>query len=66
MPKQLLNYSKPTFKKSIKRVFDSENGQNDPLRGPIFDIKFDFRGHVSAFRAENTAKSSSFEAKNND
>ena len=30
-----------------------------------FDLKFDFRGHIWTFRAENTLKSASFKAKNN-
>ena len=47
-----------------QRIFDPEYGQNDPLRGPTFDQNFDFRGHISTFRAENTPESLAFVAKN--
>ena len=33
--------------------------------GQILTQNFDFRGHISTFRAENTAKSGHFKAKNN-
>ena len=33
--------------------------------GQILTQKFDFRGHISTFRAENTAKSGHFKAENN-
>ena len=33
--------------------------------GQILTKNFDFGGHISTFRAENTPKSSSFKAKNN-
>ena len=40
-------------------------GQNDPLRGPNFDLKiFVIRGHISTFWAENTSDSWAFKAKN--
>ena len=42
MPKQLLNISKTTFKKAKNDFFGAQNGQNGPLRGPIFDLKFWF------------------------
>ena len=38
--KQPLNSSKTTFKNPRKRVFHPENCQNDPLRGPNFDLKY--------------------------
>ena len=40
MPKQLRNISKITFKTPKNGLFDPENGQNNLLRGPIFDQKF--------------------------
>ena len=64
MPKQLLNNSRTTLKKSKKRLFCPEIGQNDPLRGPNFDQNFNFRGHISTFRAKNTPKSVAFKASN--
>merc|ERR1711954_222182 len=33
--------------------------------GQILTENFDFRGHISTFRAENTAKSGHFKAENN-
>ena len=40
IPKQLLNNPK-THSKSQKNDFSGpQNGQNDRLRGPIFDLKF--------------------------
>ena len=33
--------------------------------GQILTQNFDFRGHISTFRAENTAKSGHFKAENN-
>ena len=33
--------------------------------GQILTKNFDFRGHISTFRAENTAKSGHFKAENN-
>ena len=33
--------------------------------GQILTQNFDFRGHISTFRAENTAKSRHFKAENN-
>ena len=33
--------------------------------GQILTQKFDFRGHISTFQAENTPKNEAFETKNN-
>ena len=57
MPKQLLNNSKKLTKVLKIDLFDPENGQTNPLRGPNFDKNYDFRGHISTFEAENRPKS---------
>ena len=49
-----MNISKTTFKEVKKLFFAHKNGQNDPLRGPHFDVNLDFEGHISTFQAENT------------
>ena len=38
--KQLLNISKQLSKSPKNYFFGPQNGQNDPLNGPNFDIKF--------------------------
>ena len=65
IPKQLLNNSKTTLKSPENWFLDPEIGQNGTLRRQNLTLIFDFRGHISAFRAENTAKSGSFKVKNN-
>ena len=53
------------FSKSPENgFFDPEYGQNDPLRGPNFDQNFDFRGHISTFRAKNTPENQAFKVQN--
>ena len=49
LPKQFLNNSKRTFKKSRNRFLDPENGQNGPLRKPQFDPNFRFQGPYIIF-----------------
>ena len=39
-----------------EQIQTNENGQNDPLEGQVLTYKFNFRGHISIFRAENTIK----------
>ena len=66
IPKQLLNNSKPTFKKSKKTgFFDPEFGQNGPHRGPNLDQNFDFRGLISTLWAKNAPIITAFKAKIN-
>ena len=66
MPKQLLNIPKITFKKSKKTGFLTLKMVKMTLpEGQILTQNLDFRGHISTFRAENTAKSGHFKAENN-
>ena len=39
--------------------------QMTPLEGQNLTLNFDFRGHIKTFRAKNTSKSWSLEAKSN-
>ena len=64
MPKQLLNNSKTTFKKSKKRLFGPQNGQMTLSERQIVTYNFYFTRHISTFRAKNTPKSKSFKTKN--
>ena len=64
--KQLLNIPKATFKKFKKRLFLILKKVKITLsEGQILTQNFEFRDHISTFRAENTAKSKAFKAKNN-
>ena len=57
MPKQLLNISKTTFKKSKKRLFWPPKWSKWPLRGPNFDLKFWFwRSYIDLLSSEFTLK----------
>ena len=66
MPKQHLNSSCTTFENSRKVTFWPQNSLKLTLaEGQILAKNFDFRGHLSTFQLENTAKSGPFKAKNN-
>ena len=65
MPKQLL-HPQNNFQKVQKTGFLTLKMVKMTLsEGQILTQNLDFRGHISTFRAENTAKIGSFKAKNN-
>ena len=54
------------FQKGLKSGFLTSNmAKMTPSAGQILTKNFDFRGHLSTFRAENTPKNWPFKAKNN-
>ena len=54
------------FQKDQKRLFLTLKMVKMTLsEGQILTQNFEFRDHISTFRAENTAKSKAFKAKNN-
>ena len=64
MPKQLLNNSKPTFKKSKKRLFWPPKWSKCPSqRAKIWRKKIIF--YISTFQAKNTTESLPLRAENN-
>ena len=65
MPKQLLNNSKTTFRKSRKRVFWPRNVSNDSIWEPKFALSFVIRGHIPTFWAKSKARSRPLKIKNN-
>ena len=60
MPRHILNNSKRTLKKSRKRLFwpSKWSKMTPPNRkmSNLLNENFDFKGHLSTFRAENTPK----------
>ena len=56
MPKHILNNSKITLKKARKFLFFPRIGQITISEVQILTKKFNFRGHLSTFRAENIPK----------
>ena len=65
MPIQLLNIYKNNFQIVQKTTFLTLKMVKMTLsEGQILTQNFDFRGHISTFRAENTAKSGHFKAEN--
>ena len=69
MPKQFLNNSKTTLKRSSIRLFQPPNCQKVTIskvkNGSNFDRNLRFRGLLSTFSAENTPKRGTFQTKNN-
>ena len=69
MPKHFLNNSKTTLKKSRKRLFRPPKWPKmtpQTAKMSLFLTEyFDFRGHLSTFRAEKTPKSRPFKVENN-
>ena len=69
MPKQLLDNSKPTFKKSKKHFFGPQNGQitgtNFEKMAKISPKNLDFGGHQKIFWVDTTRKYGPSESKIN-
>ena len=53
------------FEQKIRLKLGLLGPKRPPTDGQILTKNFDFRGHLSTFRAENTPKSRPFKAKNN-
>ena len=53
MPIPLLNNSERAYKKSRKLIFDPETVQNNPLRGPNFDLNEAKNGQNDPLRRPN-------------
>ena len=67
--KQLLRNSSKNWKSPENDYYDTQKGQKLPLKtakmSKFLTLNFDFKDHITTFRAENKAKRVFFKAKNN-